>query len=133
MDSMVFRWRLLFGCSLVPLIGLTWIGQRLGLSQDVWLAAPTLGLIAACLLGLGGAVTGTRKRWPAAVALLCSAPMVVMLAGMAPRLPRFVGLTGVPGVMCLAGSFATAVAACAIVFLAPPRSPFDRIPPARLS
>ncbi len=123
----------MFGCSLVPLIGLTWIAQRLGMSQGMWIAGPTLGLIAACVLGLGGAVTGTRKRWPAVGALLCSAPMVVMLAEMAPLLPRFVALTGVPGVMCLVGSLATAVAAGAILLLAPPRNPFDRIPPARSS
>jgi hypothetical protein len=102
------RWRTLFGCALTA-------------------------LIAACGIGFLGAVAPTRKRWPAAVAVACAAPMALTMLGLAPRLPRLLSLSGAPGVLMFGGSAATVVVALYLLISTPPPLPDDRIPPARLT
>lgn len=127
------RWRTLFGCALVSLIGIVWLTQRYGWSWSRPIGVDLVGLIGTCGIGFIGAVTQTRKRWPAAVALVCAAPMGTAILSVGTSLPRLILYLGVPGLFMIGGAAATCSVALYVLLATPPRPPVDRIPPARLT
>jgi len=127
---MVTRWRALFGSALFALCGVAWLARSLDMSLATWISAQLLGMIAACGFAFGGVVTGTRKRWPAAAALVCASPMGQVLSHFS-MLPGLIRMVGVPGVVWIVGCLATIAVAIVILVLPPPPIPFDPIPPAR--
>jgi hypothetical protein len=128
---MRIRWRNLFVCSLVALIGNAWLAERLETSWEIWLNIQILGMVAASGIGFGGLVTSTRKRWPAAAALVCTAPMGQALFSSAALLPSFLRSTGLPGLMMIAGSIGSIGVAIYILVVAPPPIPHEPLPRAR--
>jgi uncharacterized membrane protein len=125
------RWRILFGCALVALIGFAWLAQRFGSSWSSWLNGQLAGLIVTCVIGFLGAATQTRKRWPAAVALVCAAPMAwaVLVPGIS--LNDLLEYLGAPGALMIGGSAATIAVALYVLVATPPPIPVERIPSAR--
>jgi hypothetical protein len=127
------RWRNLFCFSLLALLGNLWLNASFHWSWDSWTNAPILGLVAAAGLAIGAAVTDTRKRWPAAVALVCLAPFGQFLYSVISEsevsaILRFIGM---PGVLIIAGSAGALCIAIHILVVPPPPPPIDPIPRAR--
>jgi hypothetical protein len=125
------RWRTLFACALLSLIGVAWLAQRFDASWSSWLNVQLAGQIGACLIGLLGAVTNTRARWPAALALICAAPMAHAMLIAGASIPELIRYTGAAGVLMVGGSCATVAVAIFVLVSAPPPIPVERIPPAR--
>jgi hypothetical protein len=125
------RWRNLFCCSLVALIGNAWLAESFHTSWVSWLNVQILGMVAATGFGFGGVVTSTRKRWPAAAALVCAAPMGEALYSALSAMPSILRFIGVAGLTMIAGSVGAIVMAIYILVVAPPLIPEERIPRAR--
>ena len=125
------RWRKLFCCSLTALIGNAWLAKSFHSSWELWLNVQILGMIAATGFAFGGVVTDTRKRWPAAAALVCAAPMGQALYSAITMLPSLLRFTGVPGLLMIAGSASAICIAIYILATPPPPVPVERIPTAR--
>jgi hypothetical protein len=121
----------LFGCALIALVGVAWFAQRLGASWSIWINVQVIGLIATCGIGFLGAATQTRKRWPAALALVCTAPGAQALLASATSLPSLIRYGGVPAALMIGGSSATIIVAAYLLVSVPRPIPVDRIPPAR--
>jgi hypothetical protein len=118
-------------CSLVALSGNAWLAERFHASWGSWLNVQILGMIAAAGLGFGGVVTATRKRWPAAAALVCAAPMGQALYSAVSMLPAILRFTGLAGLTMIAGSASAIGIAIYILVVPPPPVPEERIPRAR--
>jgi hypothetical protein len=127
------RWRNLFCCSLTALIGVAWLAESFSSSWSMWLNAQILGMIATTGFAFGGVVTATRRRWPAAAALVCAAPMGQALYGALSTLPSVLRYTGVPGLLMIAGSASAICIALYILAAAPPKLPDDRLPRAHVT
>jgi hypothetical protein len=125
------RWRLLFWCSLGTLIGVAWLAKSFEMSLWSWVNLQMIGLIVASGFAFGAMVKDMRVRWPAAAALVCAAPMGQGLYRVFFMLPSFVRLTGLPGLVMIAGSAGTIVIAIYILAVRPPPPPDERIPHAR--
>jgi hypothetical protein len=118
-------------CSLVALAGNAWLAESFHSSWESWLNIQILGMIAAAGFGFGGVVTDTRKRWPAAAALVCAAPMGQALYSVVSVLPSILRFTGVAGLSIIAGSVSAICVAIYILVAPPPPVPDERIPRAR--
>jgi hypothetical protein len=118
-------------CSLAALIGNAWLAERFDSSWVSWLNIQILGMIAAAGLAFGAVVTDTRKRWPAAAALVCLAPMGQALSGVVVMLPSILRFTGMAGLLTIGGSVGAICVAIYILVTAPPPVPTDPIPRAR--
>ena len=125
------RWRNLFCCSLTSLIGVAWLADSFDSSWANWLNLQILGMIVATGFAFGAVVTDTRKRWPAAAALVCAAPMGQALYSAITTLPSILRFTGVPGLLMIAGSASAICVAIYILVAPPPLLPEPRLPPAR--
>jgi cytochrome bd-type quinol oxidase subunit 2 len=118
-------------CSLAALIGNAWLAESFESSWVSWLNIQILGMIAATGLAFGAVVTDTRRRWPAAAALVCLAPMGQALLGVVSMLPSILRLTGLAGLLTIAGSVSAICVAIYILVTPPPPIPTDPIPRAR--
>jgi hypothetical protein len=125
------RWRTLLACSLVSLAGNAWLAESFHTSRESWLNVQILGMIAVAGLAFGGVVTDTRKRWPAAAALVCAAPMGQALYSVIGMLPSVLRITGVAGLAIIGGSVSAICVAIYILVTPPPQIPDERIPRAR--
>ena len=125
------RWRLLFWCSLGTLIGVAWLAKSFQMSLWSWMNLQLLGMIVASGFAFGAMVKDVRDRWPAAAALVCAAPMGQALYRAFFVLPSLVQITGVPGLVMIAGSAGTIGVAIYILAVRPPPPPDERIPRAR--
>src|SRR6185295_11684081 len=104
------RWRLLFFSALSALIGVAWLAEAFHMSMLRWLNVQLLGMILAAIVSFAALVTNTRRRWPAAVALICAGPMAQGLYHALKILPDFLRLTRTPGVLMIVGSLGAIVA-----------------------
>jgi hypothetical protein len=123
------RWRWLFCSSLAALLGFAWLVDHFELSH--WLHLPVLGLVASAGIAFVCMVTNSHKRWPAALALLCAAPMGESLLSSLSRLPRFLVFLGAPGMLTVVGVLGTLASAGYLLAVPPPPSPDEPIPSAR--
>jgi cytochrome bd-type quinol oxidase subunit 2 len=128
---MRIRWRTLFCFSLLALLGNVWLNASFHWSLASWVNAPILGLLAAAGVALAAAITDTRKRWPAAVALVCLAPFGQFLYHVISELPSILRFLGMPGVLILTGSAGALCMAIHILVVAPAPAPIDPLPRAR--
>jgi len=128
------RWQLLFACSLVTLGCVAWLTESLPAGRSVWLNPALLGMLAACGTATAALVAGARRRWPAAVVVLCAAPLGCSVVELLPRLPQFVASLGVPGLLVIVGTLATlAIGLFTLVAQPPPPHFEDPVPRARAS
>jgi hypothetical protein len=125
------RWRNLFCFSLLALLGNLWFDASFRWSWESWINAPILGVLAAAGLALTAAVTDTRKRWPAGVALVCLAPFGQILYSVISELPSILRFLGMPAVLILAGAVGALCIAIHILVVPPSPAPLDPIPRAR--
>lgn len=136
------RWSALFCSSLAALIGYLWLtlraisiyehsrGQEIRLLD--MLDVGVLGLTATVALAVAGMITRTRKRWPAALALVGASPIAFAMARSVLLLP-LVAYLGVSIVLALAGTLATIASALYLLFASLPPAPDDPIPRARIA
>lgn len=127
------RWRWLFACSLVCLAGVAWLARSFATSVLDWLNLDLLGMIMCAVIGFGGAVTHSHRRWPAILALLCAMPMAVSTLGALRLLAAIVDEFGIAVIPMFGGALATTACALYLVVAPPPRPPSDPIPTARVT
>lgn len=125
------RWRCLFCCSLGTLVGVTWLASNFQSPPSQWFNLPVLGLILAAGIAFAGMATDTRKRWPAAAALLCAAPMGQGFYQSLSALPLFLRYAEIPGLLMFGGMIGTIASAGYVLAVPPPPPTDDRIPRAR--
>jgi hypothetical protein len=113
------RWRALFFSALIGLAGVSWMSQRLGLS--LFLNLQLVGMMAAAGVAFYGVVTATERKWPAAVALLCMAPLGQTILSLIGSLTFMISFLGPGGVLLFAGAAATIVISLIILFAPAPR------------
>src|SRR5262245_26155414 len=117
--------------ALATLIGVAWLIQRWDLLLASWINIQLLGMIAATGVAFGAMVKDVRARWPAAVVLVCAAPMSQALLKPLLDLPGIIRYVGLPGLLMILGSIATMGVACFILIAKVPPIPADPIPRAR--
>jgi hypothetical protein len=127
------RWRYLFCFAVANLLAVAWFAAIVDVS--LWLTVPAIGTIATAAIAFIGMVTASRKRWLAAVALLCIAPMGQILIQTIPSLHLLLSSAGSARVLLrvlLVLSTTGALASAGyLLFVSPPPLPEDRIPIAR--
>lgn len=112
-------------------MGVAWLTRNFQTPFSYWLDLPVLGLILTAGVAYAGLMTDTRKRWPAAVALLCAAPMGQGFYQSLSTLPQFLRYAELPGLLMFGGMVGTIASAGYMLVVAPPPLPVDRIPRAR--
>jgi hypothetical protein len=74
------RWMRLAFSTLFSLVGLFRLAMRYdGLETVRWFAVPLAGLLIATVVALWALLQRSRRRWPAAVALVSAAPMAQLV------------------------------------------------------
>lgn len=122
------RWHWLFGCSIVSLAGLTWLLTAHAAAFDALAAASLLGLIGSAGLGVGGAITETPRKWPAAAALAGTLPSTQRAVLAFPTTVELMLHDGGAGhVLHVTGAIGATVTAVAILVLRPPPPPTDDV------
>jgi len=119
------RWSVLFCAALATMIGVSWMSQRFGMGMSEWLGIQLVGMIAAVVVAGWAMITAYPRKWPAAVVLICAAPMGKLVAGVGRHLGEFLAFMGIPGVLLFAGTTVTLIAAVVVLGMAPPRPPVD--------
>ena len=122
------RWQLLFGSTLLALIGISWLAREDGVSVH-WVSLRLLGMSAAAAFALYATVRVLREKWPAAVVLVCTAPMTLELVRVIDDVVMVVRFLGLPGVFIVVGPLVTT--AIAVYILAAPVPPAPEDPIAR--
>lgn len=127
------RWRWLFGFALVCLTGVAWLARTFQSSVFDWFNVDVLGMIGCAVIGLAGAITRSRKRWPAVIAVVCAAPLAASTLRMLGFFPRLVTELGPAVVLMFVGSLVTAGWALYLAVTPPPPERSEPIPPARVA
>jgi hypothetical protein len=125
------RWTLLFYMAIAALVGVAWLARSFGGSLTSWINLQMLGMIAASVIAFVAMIRNVRERWPAAVALICAAPMAEMLSRALLDVPWLIGYLGLPGILMIGGSVATIAVAIYILIAKVPPKPSEPIPTAR--
>jgi hypothetical protein len=125
------RWTLLFYMAVATLVGVAWLARRFDSSLASWINIQMLGMIAASGIAFVAMIRNIRERWPAAVALICAAPMAEMLSRALLDVPWLIQYLGLPGVLMIGGSVATIGVALFILIAKVPPKPSDPIPRAK--
>jgi hypothetical protein len=125
------RWTLLFYMAIATLVGVAWLARVFGASLASWINLQLAGMIAASIVAFVAMIRNIRERWPAAIALVCAAPMGEMLARAVLDLPWLITYLGLPGVLLIGGSAATIGVAIFILIAKVPPKPSDPIPRAK--
>ncbi|HEU4735147.1 MAG TPA: hypothetical protein VFT22_44955 [Kofleriaceae bacterium] len=125
------RWRNLFCFSILALLGNAWLDLGYRWTWASWINAPILGLVATAALAITCVVTSTRKRWPAAVALICLAPVGQSLGHLLFGLPVIVRFLGMSALLMLAGAMGALAVILHILVVPPPPVADPPIPRAR--
>lgn len=97
------------------------MSQQLGFSLANFLSLQLLGMVAAAGFAFYGIVSDTERKWPAAVALFCIAPLGQTLLSSIGSLPFLISYLGPGGLLFFAGAGATIVVALVILLASPPR------------
>jgi hypothetical protein len=121
------RWEWLAGCSLVSLAGISWLWARFGAPASAWASIEIIGMILCAGIGLGTALRGYPKKWPAGVALACAVPMAQNILIAFPTTMELMLHLGVPYLLFLAGAVGAVATAIAILVMRPPPPPSDEI------
>jgi hypothetical protein len=127
------RWAILFWTSLSALIGMSWMVAQFGGSLWSTLNFSLVGLICASAIAFVAMQRSTQAKWPAGIALACTAPMALQLLQIGRYVRVLVDYYGTSAILLLGGTAATAAVAIWILvtpLVAPPRSP--PIAPARV-
>jgi hypothetical protein len=127
------RWAILFWTSLSALIGMSWMVAQFGATLWSTLNFSLVGLICASAIAFIAMQCSTQVKWPAGVALACTAPMALQLLQIGRYVRVLVDYYGTSAILLLGGTAATAAVAIWILvtpLVAPPRSP--PIAPARV-
>lgn len=136
------RWGALFCSSLAALISYLWLTSRLisiyegthGHEVGVrgMLDVGVLGLIATVAIAIAGMITRTRKRWPAAVALVGASPVGLAMVKSVP-LVLLAEYLGDSILLAFVATLATLASALYLLFASLPPVPDDLIPTARVA
>jgi hypothetical protein len=126
------RWAILFWCSLSTLIGLSWMAAQFGASIWGMLNAALVGMIAAAAIAFFAMQNATHAKWPAALVLLCAAPMAIQMLNIGDYVRVLVDFYGISAILLLGGTLATAVAALWILVTPLAAPPEPSIAPARV-
>jgi hypothetical protein len=124
------RWRYLFLSSLAATICVAWLIIPASISLAI--EFETLGLLATVIIAFAGMVTSTRKRWPAACALLGAAPLGYETVKALPDVLSYFQYLSPLLVLTYVAFLAMIVSACHLLFRPLPPVPADVIPPAQL-
>jgi hypothetical protein len=127
------RWQALMLLAGLGLFGLVAGWFLHGMHLDKWLLIAACGLGVAFGLALWATATAYRQRWPAAVALVCVAPVAAQIVDVIIRFPSVFAAIDVSGIVFIIGSMGTVVAAFAILWMKPAPPPPDPIAPARIA
>jgi len=115
------RWMRLAFSTLFSLAGLFRLAMRFdGVETVRWFAVPIAGLLIATVLALWALLRRSPRRWPAAVVLVCAAPMAQLVLRV-DALGSVLHLQ-MPVVVMVLGSLGTVVTAL-VILLAPPAAP----------
>ena len=117
------RWTVLFYSALASLVGLSWLAKSLDISITSFVGVAVLGMLAATGTAFAAMIRNIREKWPAAVVLTCSGPMVLDAIQWIDDLPYIVRYFGPSFGLMTAGALATAVTAIYILVSQPPRPP----------
>ena len=120
------RWLRLALGTMCSLVGLIWAAVAYGSPELLWLFGIQIaGLVAAMVIALGAAVRRTPQRWPAAVALICAAPMaqIVLRRGVIRAVLELDRISA----FVVVGSVLTVIAALIILVAKPPPEAADRV------
>jgi hypothetical protein len=123
------RWlRLAFG-TLCSLLGVFWEAMRYRELDIVWLLAIQIGGLAiGCGIAMVAVVKRTPRRWPAAVVLVCAAPMAQLV--LRPVVISALYRLDQASMLMVLGSIITVIGALIILFAKPPPAAGDRVAPA---
>jgi hypothetical protein len=123
------RWlRLAFGC-VCSLVGVFWLVLRyreveiLGL-----LAIQVAGLVIGCGIAMWAVVKRSPRRWPAAVVLVCAAPMAQLV--LRPIILEDLSELDKSALLMVLGSLITVIGAVVILLAKSPTPPADPVAPA---
>lgn len=115
------RWRRLLVGTLVALAGLMWLRARFGSGDDVWELTRIGGLILGAAIAYAGMQRELRVKWPAAVALVCIAPIARDGVDMLEHIRYLLTVpgTGLPILVVIAAAGYSVVAAVQILVSKP--------------
>lgn len=127
------RYTILFYIALSPLIGLSWLGSRIGVSIWGMFNISLLGMLVAATAAGIAAKLAIQTKSPAIVAGVASIPMALEMLKIGASLTRMLDFIGPSLILIVFGSIATFVASWAIAVLAVPPPPRDpQVAPARV-
>jgi len=116
------RWTTLFYCALSALVGVAWLAQKFEMSLLSWLNVQLVGMIGASIVAFFAMIRNVDQKWPAAVALVCAAPMGIATLQFLPNLGGLLQFIGGAGLLFIGGAIATIAVAIGILAMpAPPR------------
>ncbi len=127
------RWAVVAAFALVCLIGWSWLATRFGMSSWAIGGIRMVGMLVSCIVSFHAMRRDLRVKWPAAIALAGSAPMLILTLQFVGDVTFLVTALGPPIVVVLVGSVATSIAAlfALIAPLPPPPAP-PPVAPARV-
>jgi hypothetical protein len=121
------RWEWLAGTSLVSLVGIAGMWMKFGWPASAWASIEVIGMILCTIIGVVAAARTYPRKWPAAVALICAAPMAQNILISFPLTMELVLHLGVTYLLFLGGAVGAVVVAVAILVMRPPVAPTDEI------
>lgn len=117
-------WSLLAASAALAWLGTVRVLDGFSAGASAWATPPVLGLALAALIAGLALIGGSHRRWPAAIVLLCAAPMLQPMLG-----AGSLGLARMGGALPLlvVGAIGTAVTALVILLTKPSPPPRDPI------
>ena len=126
------RWEWLIASSIVTLVGMAWTAARLDMSIQIWGGVKLGGMVICAGLAIWAAIARFPRKWPAAVALVCAAPLLLDIVRLLPSVAFMLRWFGLAGVMMLLGAIAVGTVSIVILGAKPPPPAVDRIARARV-
>jgi hypothetical protein len=111
------RWVRLLGCSVLAILGIVWLSDQPGLPTSAWASIECIGIALCALVSAWALATEHRTKWPAAVALVCAAPMTQNFLLDVSSTRQLVSGLGLPYLVLLLATLAVVVFAVAILVL----------------
>ena len=128
---MTSRWNALAAAAGITLLGDLWLISRWGLLQ-VGMVLQLVGVALSAGISLWAARRDYRKTWPAAVALVCAAPLLQAMMKIGVNLIVVIQYVGLAALGMMVGSLASVVIALTILLGRMPPPPDERIARARI-
>jgi hypothetical protein len=120
-------WEWLAGCSVVSIVGISWLLIRFGAPASAWASIEILGMVLCAIVAVAATVKRTTKKWPAGVALVCAAPVAQNILLGFPSTMELMLHLGVPFLLFLAGAIGAVATSIKILVMKPPVPPSDEI------